>query len=707
MTSNEVDQTGEDQDAEETNQELYRTTGADKTDFSRRDILRLGAAAAGAAATGGASTQIDALDPVGEADAIAASSAIAVAATGILVYEAAENYGVFSRDKGSRPSPEEVEQAVADQAHIDSYGNIRGQRDAAEVFHRQVEDIATGPKGGGLSAVLWSEIRKAVYDSLVNGETVTEAITAARDAARQYISDRMERWINEWNRYCEEIEYERYVLHRKALNDDTFTEIDVYASEQYETYSYQGFFEANTPSGYESGNIPNFADTRTKFEMTLPDGRTKTVEVAYLSIDDYVAGISENYAHRLYWPGATMESLPGKESTDWPQQFVDGHYAPLALGGNDPTSRKNGGYTISESLVPSIASPYEDGAEVTMYNAQSWEKLFTAADQYHTDIQSQIGDYVQGVYDAYNAGEINPEDILSGLDVVRGMGDSGLDRATAELIHAGFSVDTEDFSTRTTVSGGGLSEQKTGLLLMNLDLSVLRSWEYSVTNRTHDSNADETTLEINIADPSIDANSDKDTDSGQQLAWTVTVAPDGSSSPTARIVEDDLNDQQTATVTVSGDYSGDSPVNIVRDFSAMDMVTRVDEGQTVDAEDYDSAMLLVPQQDSVAKEHLDGSFTIETVDVDGSDRSYLEFAQYAYRDGVPSRSYERMQREAEARERVHTTLDNAAGGGGGGINIGGGGGALKWALGGLGVMTVLGIIAQALDDNDPPRRGRR
>jgi hypothetical protein len=240
---------------------------------------------------------------------------------------------------------------------------------------------------------------------------------------------------------------------------------------------------------------------------------------------------------------------------------------------------------------------------------------------------------------------------------------------------------------------------------MQFNLDVLRSWEYSVTNRSYDSTNDETTLTVNIADPSIEANDTSDSQDGAGLAWTVTVAADSSNPATAQIAEGDLNDQQTATVTVSGDRTGDVAVEVVRDFSAMNMVTRVDAGQTIDPADYQSAVLLEPTESTVKRHYLEGTFSVESVDIDGADRDYLEFSQYAYRDGVPDRSYERMQEQAEVREEIHVTLDNSTGGGGG-VNFGGGG-ALKWAIGGLGVMTVLGIIAQALDDNDPPRRGRR
>lgn len=694
-------------DGGEQEQQLYRTTG---NTMSRRDFLQVSAAAAGAAATGGATTQHPALDPVGEAQAL--GNIVPTKCQIRAMYNKVEAYvqdiaGALSRDPDNRPSPEEVQEAVADQAHINAYGVIRSQRDAAEVFHRSNENVATGPEGGGLSAILWSEIRKSVYNTLVNGGTVTEAITAARDAARKYISDRIQIWIEEWNRFCREIEYERYVLHRKALKDDNFNEGSFYTGlDGYQNALYSNFFAGST-DGYSNGSIPDYQDMRTQYEMTLPDGRAKTAEVAFISIDEYHT-YSENYAHRLYWPGATTEDLPSKESTNWPQQFVDGYYAPIEVAGNDPTSRDNGGYRVTDSSgqSPHAASPYGDGADVLMYDVAAWEKLITAALDYHQSVQSQIGDYVQGIYDAYNAGEIDASDILSGIDMVRGMGDSGLDRATAELINTGYAVDSDDISSRATVSGGGLGEQKTGLLLMQFNMDILRSWEYSVTDRSYDSENDETTLSVNIADPSIETNDTSDSQDGAELAWTVTVAPDGSNPSTAQIAQSDLNDQQTATVTVGGDRTGDVAVEVVRDFSAMNMVTRVDAGQTIEPADYQSAVLLEPTESTVKRHYLEGTFSVESVDIDGADRNYLEFSQYAYRDGVPDRSYERMQEQAEVREEIHVTLDNSTGGGGG-INIGGGGGALQWALGGLGVMTVLGIIAQALDDNDPPRRGRR
>ncbi|AXR81810.1 hypothetical protein [Natrarchaeobaculum sulfurireducens] len=688
--------------------QIYETTGARRglPKLSRRDALRLGAGAAGAAAlpVGG---QILGKGPVGEAEAAApAVAAGAVAGGAVVAWAASGTADAPTREEEERQDVEEYEEAINDAVHQDIYNNIDNQKNVEETLKREYEHVIESPgERGALGGYAWSVIRNETWSCYEEGLTENEALTEVTNAFREFISDRLEDFAEEWNSYAREIEYERYNAWRRMFTEPEWDESTIYVDgdNRYTRRSDHSFpdpsqldIDPEETTGEdldEMDDFPDFEEFIQYLPRELPDGRETRLLVVP---QEFRRGHTYDYEH-ITWPGSggAFETDYGTGTVTENDEMADlfeGHngeeayYAAREYNPDWDPAR----FTVDTSRTVEIEDPYESEQHIDIHDVGDfWGEVVNTTWDYYEEVVDEIPDYVSGVYEQFETGQADPDDILTAQDYVDEYGDDEFSRAVAEMVFAGFEIDL-DLETKVKVTDPTNDEEPDeGALMLDYNINRLWRWEYEtepidgpeVTITIEDESIEEAGLS-----PGDDAaeNSDVDDDATAYMDWAIEVEYDGETE-TKTVSLSDLDSDGTATVEF--DETPDD-LDVYRDFAAFQIVSTIPEGEEIPLDDVNSALLLKDYGEGVEWVYLEEEGYVELVEVLHDERDALRYTRWVERDGVPERSNDRRQRETEARETTQEVLvemkDDATGGGGGGGGVfDGDSGAVATILGGV------------------------
>jgi len=349
---------------------------------------------AGVAATYGGATQLDALDPVGEADALVI--------TGTTVAAATAGAGVAL--------------IVADQFDAGTDGNV----DTQDVLEDQIHSIGTSVAAGRESWVdemttqfidsqqgqspyadaAWQEIRAATVKGVVNGKSESEVEQLATDALQKQTTRSVVNTVERYNTGMDAlqealvIDYENNVGSLQDTGDDIGPLTDSPPS---------GWSTVSTSEVQSGGHALVETDA---LDLPTPatdlDGRDEP-----LTLLAHVLTITNQYPANIMHDSSAIGWYTGGETTDYEQLQV-----------------------THSSL----------STETVFDHKTYYDVLKRIYDEYQS-ISSDLSTYVTNVYEQVEEGALDPSDVLSSQDIVDQFASSDAQtRLAAEMTAIGAGV---------------------------------------------------------------------------------------------------------------------------------------------------------------------------------------------------------------------------------------------------------------------------
>jgi len=359
--------------------------------ITRRGLIKTAGVTAGAAATYGGATQLDALDPVGEVDAI-----------GFLAYNLAVGY-VAGNVLGS-PENDEPEIDTEDVLEDQLYNVGTSVADGRETFEDEIQSqfIDRSNDRTPYANAAWQAVRAAAAKVVVNGGSSGEAETAAAEALDKQTSRAIVNMVERWNTGVESM-IEGFVTQvEEGLSVYDVTNKDlVQANESAgRNGDWSGVgYSAPTGGGYTvfEAPVPNLPVMPSNLE-----GRSESLSI-------YAVASSG---------GSDMVVAPRMDT------FGGSDYDPI---GNEVIQVGHSSLSTQPVL-----------------DAGLYSDAISSIESSYSTISSDLSTYVTSLTNALTEGAIDPSDILSSEDIVNEFGQSSDQaRLAAEIMAVGGNVPGE------------------------------------------------------------------------------------------------------------------------------------------------------------------------------------------------------------------------------------------------------------------------
>lgn len=350
--------------------------------LTRRDLLKASTAVAGTAAVGSGQLP-EAVDPIGESEAIATAVIVGVSVGAVAGAKAAE--WVVEGD-----TDVDTSDVLEDQI----YEAAAAVGEGRSAFVTEMSEYTASTTGKSpFATAAWQEIRAEVVRAFVNGEPESTAQSNALEAVQLQASRSIINLAERWNTGVTGLLPSRVVSEEEGLALFTFTDNF--------TDSFSDPTEASSAwSSVEGGQTEAGDHVAMQTDLQLPASPDEETHVAF------------GFAAQTDSSNPTVET--GVESS-W------------RGGGLTAAS----GVRVSHSLQPTI----------TAISGQPYQEASSRIRTEYDNITSNIGDYVSAVYQQMEEGVISPSDILGATDIIDQFAGTGpQQRLAAEMLAIGAEI---------------------------------------------------------------------------------------------------------------------------------------------------------------------------------------------------------------------------------------------------------------------------
>lgn len=409
--------------------------------LTRRTMLKATAGAGAVGAVGSGS--LDALDPVGEAEAIP-PVAIGAAAAGV-GYAA----GVYVSEFFSETQDVDHSQVIEDQIYqsVSAAVSTQDHTEEWDLFINRSEQATP------YANTAWSEIRTAVAKARVNGKTETEAFAKAQTALDAQTARSVANLAGSWSAFLKaslpsiatDIEYSSGTLQAKGydnLNSTWWTgslkspissDVDAIATDM------------NTTVEVISADVPDSSD---QSQTVTVDALTKyPLPDMVPALNDPNGILEERYLREVALSSANPAGIVGTiYISPFAEEFAEDVsydiFNSTNLGGG------NGGTSHGEILLNH--STYDT---LIAYETKKLHSVYQVIESAYNTISGDLSTYVSNLYAAFAEGAVDPQSIIGPSELYSQFATADeQQRLTAELIAVGASVPKEQISLQAKVS---------------------------------------------------------------------------------------------------------------------------------------------------------------------------------------------------------------------------------------------------------------
>jgi len=449
--------------------------------ISRRDLIRAGGATAGVAAAGGVPAATNIEYPVGESQAIAATTAAAIGVVGIavvsgVVIETADQY-----ERAIDVYSQLVQSGQAVEDSLANLGNKVGVDFESGGDKTNPGSFQTEPKNNELGNNMTENYMAEAASAYSEGDSIVTAQQRAREVAQQTATRTEWQIISEWNSYVESLT----VPWTQADDNDWFFDFDVI-----------GLSNISASEIQISPWIPSDSNPYKKMIPKPPDSYGGSDSHGYFGVRDF----------KDFTVLSDGNSLP---DDDFPEDRDELEVLEIGLlanadvpGGADlhvvspyvGLDVDDGGnylWNVSSSDVQTdTGKATANTTKIKAYDPDSsdsytlpiwkYRELIAAARNIYSKADDNINQVVQNVYDSIDSGETEVSDYISLTEIAR---DTDLSdettRAQLAQVSAGMSP-PEGMPTVTIKIGGG--KEKTGSLYIDIKSDTCYSSGSTITS---------------------------------------------------------------------------------------------------------------------------------------------------------------------------------------------------------------------------------
>lgn len=550
----------------------------------------------------------------------------------------------FLSGVGDTISREEAKEVEAANLHQEIYLGIERIESHTDGFLAESYNYVQPNEldSGSLMNAVYSIINRVAFESLKAGESSSAATFAAEQEVYDYIAERQQNYIRQANQWISDIFYFLWFFAEGIdAADEDLTLEEHSASDSLPTATF-----GTHPSGLVGSDVFDNVMASTTHTIDEITPRINEVELANgETIDSYAIMFTESGGDRHLDP---MQStvldlrMQGPSSLSWPT---------ISLSANEGTF----------------------GQET------HWYGLLDGVDQLISQIQSELIDYVEGIYANYDAGDINLDDLLDAPALMDQFSDAqGMTRAAAEMVALGYSG-ADYLDTQVTVNGSDFTEERTGSLWLRWDFETLADWEFGLDARTFTlQNLDESAVY------SVEFGTSGTIDvAGNQFT---AVDADGN------VIEedDDAAPESWEYQFATNEIDADETINQVTVDAEGSTTAVIPVDQTVATADYHSGMFVYEDDEgTVQRVILEGDWTLLGVERDDEQLDELRLSQYNNVERDPAKSFQYQIEVQEDRQSV-ADLDGLFGIGGDGSGPSAGS-----VLGIIGILAVVAGVVKA------------
>lgn len=346
------------------------------------------------------------------------------------------SFGYVNEDKCTNnhvgDAVEEVRNAESNQSKVDLYSAAKGQRANDQNF-----DAVYGNYLNDSESVAWMKAEKAIAEAHENGDTKSQAKTAAREAISDYYAVKQINLIESWNTTLTGYEY----LHERSMQEDFSQDDFGTAWRPHSAERHFIDFTGNLYSSQYGGCNPETITTRSASLVNGSSHNTLSIKFRYESEHTWWIIYSPNAPD-----GSTYYGDDGwKKSGD---QFY--------------CSQTRETY-FDELMIDAPNSNYDDAI---YYDFGTSLERWRSIEQKNDELQSESDAFVDAIWQDLEDGKINSSDVISrntqmfeyGTAAASGNG-SYYDVIGAT---AAMGVDTpklEGTGTMTVTDGGGTTHE--------------------------------------------------------------------------------------------------------------------------------------------------------------------------------------------------------------------------------------------------------
>ena len=353
--------------------------------MTRRGLMRTVGVSAGAAATIGGASQLDAA-PVGEADALLPVAPIVIGVGATAGVHLIEEWAAGT--DGSVDTSDVLEDQI--------YNVGTSVADGRESFEAEMQaNFIDSPEGTSPYAnVAWQEIRAAVVEAVVNGESEATAETNATEALDEQTTYSIYNILQRWNTGLEAMIEAAVIDIEESVGSITLNGVPGFGSQSTFDSGWSGMSVASVTSGGYA------AAENTSFSLPTPFDQVDEIE-------------EEPVIYGLATPDDSRAIAPGL------QGFGDSY----------------------GSMRPEISVTHSSLSDAMVLDTMLYHNVIGRIDTEYQSISSNLSTAVTNIYNAVEEGAIDPADVLSSRDIMDEFSSSSAqERMAAEMVAIGANV---------------------------------------------------------------------------------------------------------------------------------------------------------------------------------------------------------------------------------------------------------------------------
>jgi len=384
-------------------------------DLDRRTFIKTVGAAGGAAAIGATSENF-ALSPVQDANAITVGGLAIVGGLMAGAYVVGTWQANDEEIDGSGDLATEIYQAAEVQA------------DTRKSWEDEAKGNFTNRNDSNYAELAWTEIRLGTAEARVNGLSVSEAKNQARQALKEQTTRSVINVVERWNTGLMALQ--------EQINADYNNSVGVFRSLNHD----ENIETDKELEGFGPNESGNYVDNLTAVDPAADDGThvlwkyTVNTPVDPSQVRDSDEPL-EAYCYGIESPsgGSRYINSPLHDGEDSENMLWGAPYI-----GYDPT--------VDRGVSTDLGITHGSYDSKVVLDTQLYYNVLDQIQSEYNTIDSDLGTYVENLYDAFAQTDLDPADIIQPTDLYQQYADgSTQQRVNAELIAAGASPSTAGY----------------------------------------------------------------------------------------------------------------------------------------------------------------------------------------------------------------------------------------------------------------------